>query len=194
MPLSPTMTPDQSNGVDSPGIDPLDVETTGDWSALLGLQADQSAHCLLVFKGQCNCNETRRPPDNGGPSCSCRGGGGRLPSATAGPLCPERDPAPAYHRDKPDSSARGAVPNLQTTWKGRCPLRRVPSQRSRRLACRWACRRPSPRTGAPYMYTWHMAHGTWQYTWARGCTHGHVAVLALWPCKPNPHYVTKPPP
>ena len=48
------MTPDQSNGVDSPGIDPLDVETTGDWSALLGLQADQSAHCLLVFKGQCN--------------------------------------------------------------------------------------------------------------------------------------------
>ena len=54
MPLSPTMTPDQSNGVDSPGIDPLDVETTGDWSALLGLQADQSAHCLLVFKGQCN--------------------------------------------------------------------------------------------------------------------------------------------
>ena len=48
------MTPDQSNGVDSPGIDPLDVETTGDWSALLGLQADQSAHCLLIFKGQCN--------------------------------------------------------------------------------------------------------------------------------------------
>ena len=48
------MTPDQSNGVDSPGIDPLDVETTGDWSALLGLQADQSAHCLLVFEGQCN--------------------------------------------------------------------------------------------------------------------------------------------
>ena len=31
------------------------------------------------------------------------------------------------------------------------------------------------------MYTWHMAHGS---------THGHVAVLALWPCKPNPHYVT----
>ena len=48
------MTPDQSNGVDSPGTDPLDVETTGDWSALLGLHADQSAHCLLVFEGQCN--------------------------------------------------------------------------------------------------------------------------------------------
>ena len=25
---------------------------------------------------------------------------------------------------------------------------------------------------------------------AHGSTHGHVAVLALWPCKPNPHYVT----
>ena len=48
------MTPDQSDGVDSPGIDPLDIETTGDWSALLGLQAEQSAHCLLNFKGQCN--------------------------------------------------------------------------------------------------------------------------------------------
>ena len=130
------------------------------------------------------CNETRRPPDNGGPSCSCRGGGGRLPSATAGPLCPERDPAPAYHRDKPDSSARGAVPNLQTTWKGRCPLRRVPSQRSRRLACRWACRRPSPRTGAPYMYTWHMAHGTWHM--AHGTWHMavHMGTWLYWHCGP----------
>ena len=41
-----------------------------------------------------------------------------LPRARSGP---ERDSAPAYHRDKPDSSARGAVPNPPNHVEGPLP-------------------------------------------------------------------------